>query len=116
VVECDDDTYRLADDHRQALDEERQIRGELEAERRDRTRYKVERDAYREEHERRKQGEKPVRAATQVRTSTPWRSQEADGTISELIPLSSADELRPASQRFSPTRGRVGDANREAVV
>jgi DNA-binding transcriptional ArsR family regulator len=90
VVECDDDTYRLADDHRQALDEERQIRGELEAERRDRSRYDLEREAYREQLERRKLGESPDRATKSVRTSARRGLREADGTIGELVCLSSA--------------------------
>jgi DNA-binding transcriptional ArsR family regulator len=68
VVECDDDMYRLADDYRQALDEERRLRGELEAERRDRARYDLEREVYREEFERRKRGEKSDRTAKPVTT------------------------------------------------
>jgi hypothetical protein len=46
VVECDGETYRLTTDWLVALDQEREIGGEIAAERRDRDRYAREREAY----------------------------------------------------------------------
>jgi hypothetical protein len=87
VVECSGDMVTLAHDYLDAIDREREISGEIEAERRDRDKYERERHAYRERRE------NPP--------SAHYVNVGADGVIEDLGRVPALDEgLRDALREF----------------
>jgi hypothetical protein len=112
VIECIDDTYRLADDFLQALDEERGLRGEIEAERRDRASYEIERTRFRELLEGRRFGRNADRLVKQMGTGAQQRLRDADGTIGELVLLGRADAAKDEPSEIQPDVASDDEARR----
>jgi NrS-1 polymerase HBD domain len=91
IVEVEGDLVRLADDWEEALERERARKGEIRVERFYRTRYRQQREAFRNRHK--------------VKPTPHWTNNpEADGAIEHLRRPDEPEPEKPAPQKEQPRR------------